>query len=424
MADRVQEKRDRQYAVLFDYLNLLARHQGLRQEIEPRFEPDQLQPVIDDQAQLAELAKLGVKIGEKNKEVVGLEREVAIEEIKLGMYSREVSVQKMRAVCRRFLNAGRELWAYERKRLGEPPSEFFIRNFDFGGCMLALYQRPDARGVVERLPDWRPNFEGAQLLRCQISGELFPSDDIKVSHIVPPFVHSRAFGPLLFGPDAEPLRGSGNVLLLHREIKKWYGTYKLVIVPFDREETPIRRWKTEIISSRLNRERFANEGAPVSTFHSRELVFDNEERPVAKFAYFHFVMALVRAKMLNCDRWQDIWAKYWLNPPFPGGSLYIRECILFALFTHFSFSGVDLAMISSWIRGNGFVRLHDLETFHGCEKDELARRILAGVEAAVEKMEIRARTVIFPDDSDLESDSEEDYSETASESTEDYSGEE
>ncbi|CAG9949657.1 unnamed protein product [Clonostachys rosea f. rosea IK726] len=416
---RVQEKLRQRRAVEDEYLNLLERYECLREEVEPRFRPDELQPVIDDRAQLAEMAILKIKMAEKNKEIAALDREVTIEELKIWPHSREFLERRMRLVSGRFLAAGEEVWTSERKRIGELHSNFFpICNLDFHDCMVALYRQPDAPGgeamfgtsttgetMVVPSDGWRADSDGGPMVRCQISGELFPVADMRVVPIVPDFVDSRAFGPLLFGGGAESLRGSGNFLSLHREIEKWFGTYKLVILPNDPEETPIRRWKTAVISSQLNSERFAGRETLVSAFDSQELVFNGEERPVAEFAYFHFVMALVRAKMLNYEGWRDVWAEYWISPPFPRGSLYMRECMLFALFTHFSFCGADLVIIDSWIRGNGF---YEDEILRGREKDELARRILVGVEEAVVKTEDRAERIAPSDDSETESDGSED----------------
>ncbi|CAH0026458.1 unnamed protein product [Clonostachys rhizophaga] len=416
---RMQERLRQCRAVNDEYLNLLDRYECLRQEVEPRFRPDELQPVIDDRAQLAEMAILKVRMAEKNKEIARLEREVTIEELKIWPHSREFLERRMRLVSGRFLAAGEEVWTSERERIGELHSDFFpMCNFSFHDYMVALYRQPDAPGgeamfgtstmgetMVVPSDGWRADPGGGAMVRCQISGELFPVADMRAAPIVPDFVHTSAFGPLLFGSDAESLRGSGNFLSLHREIEKWFGTYKLVILPNDPEETPIRRWKTAVISSQLNSERFAGRETLVSAFDSQELVFNDEERPVAKFAYFHFVMALVRIKMLNYEGWRDVWAEYWINPPFPQGSLYMRECMLFALFTYFSFSGADLAIIDSWIGGNGF---YEDEILRGREKDELARRILVGVEEAVVKTEDEAERLAAPDDSETESESSED----------------
>ncbi|CAH0004851.1 unnamed protein product [Clonostachys byssicola] len=417
---RVQEKLKQRRAVNHEYLSLLGRYECLREEVEPGFRPDELQPVIDDRAQLAEMAILKVKMAEKNKELAGVDREVMIEELDIWPHSFEFLERRMRRESNRFLAAGEEVWASERERIGErrDSSFFSMSNLDFHDCLEALYREPGAPGreamfgtstmgetMVVPSDGWSADSDGEHMVRCQISGELFPVADMRTAPIVPDFVHTSDFGPLLFGGDAESLRGPGNSLSLHREIAKWFGTYKLVILPNNPEETPIRRWKTAVISPQLNSERFAGQETLVSAFQSQELVFSDEERPVEEFAYFHFVMALVRAKMLNCEGWRDVWAKYWINPPFPRASLYMRECMMFALFTHFDFCGLDLAIIDSWIQGNGF---YEDEILRGREKDELARRILVGVEEAVVKTEDEAERIAAPDDSETESETSED----------------
>jgi hypothetical protein len=63
----------------------------------------------------------------------------------------------------------------------------------------------------------------------------------------------------------------------------------------------------------------------------KELVFLGEKRPVSRFLYFHFVMALVRIKDLQRRNWQDVWARYHEHRPFPTPGNYMRKAMLLAL---------------------------------------------------------------------------------------------
>ncbi|KAH7010033.1 hypothetical protein EDB80DRAFT_714379 [Ilyonectria destructans] len=104
---------------------------------------------------------------------------------------------------------------------------------------------------------------------------------------------------MLFGNRAESLQGAGNSLLLSGHISRWFDSYHLLVLPIDATETPTRRWRTDVISSDI-------QNSPYTAEHNgKELVFLNDKRPVSRFLYFHFVMALVRinaqtSRMAGC----------------------------------------------------------------------------------------------------------------------------
>ncbi|KAK0727310.1 hypothetical protein B0T26DRAFT_128902 [Lasiosphaeria miniovina] len=98
--------------------------------------------------------------------------------------------------------------------------------------------------------------------------------------------------------------------------------------------------------------------------------------------YFHFVMALVRIKDVKRYGWQDVWARYYQQRPFPTPGNYIRQNMLLALATHFGTA--DMHVVESWIKDQGFdspLKLTDEET------QEAARRVHVAVDQAIDRAE-------------------------------------
>jgi hypothetical protein len=53
---------------------------------------------------------------------------------------------------------------------------------------------------------------------------------------------------ILFGTQSDSLEKGGNALLLLSQIKSWFDKYCVVVVPVDPSETPIRRWRIDVIT--------------------------------------------------------------------------------------------------------------------------------------------------------------------------------
>ncbi|KAG6021638.1 hypothetical protein E4U19_005569, partial [Claviceps sp. Clav32 group G5] len=82
---------------------------------------------------------------------------------------------------------------------------------------------------------------------------------------------------------------------MSKRIEAWFDNYHLVIVPVDATENPITRWRTDVISPSIMNAKYSGEFRG-HELDGRELTFHNEKRPVSRFLYFHFFMALVRIK--------------------------------------------------------------------------------------------------------------------------------
>ncbi|KAI1174467.1 hypothetical protein F4777DRAFT_381301 [Nemania sp. FL0916] len=126
---------------------------------------------------------------------------------------------------------------------------------------------------------------------------------VKAAHIVPFFLDMGSFGEILFGQRAQSLQQAGNALLLSERIESWFDKYLLVVVPVNPNETPITRWKTDILSNDIRNELYSDTKVG-NDLDGKELIFLNDNRPAARFLYFHFIMALIRGTDLRKHKWE------------------------------------------------------------------------------------------------------------------------
>ncbi|KAL6892127.1 hypothetical protein GGI43DRAFT_414175 [Trichoderma evansii] len=226
---------------------------------------------------------------------------------------------------------------------------------------------------------------------CHISGTWHLDMHHRAAHIVPFCRNNNDFDELIFGARAESLHRAGNALLLSNRIKEWFDNHHLIVVPVDPTETPITRWRTDIISPIIRESEYTYGLWPRSKdFDGKELVFLNEKRPVPRFLYFRFVMALIRIKDLKQTGWEDVWARYYEQRPFPVPGIDMRESMLLALATHFG--ATHMRVVESWITDHGFespLKLTDDESV------EAARRVYMVVEEVAESAEKRGYKVKY-----------------------------
>ncbi|KAH7143761.1 hypothetical protein EDB81DRAFT_796317 [Dactylonectria macrodidyma] len=372
---------------------LREKYEVLSREVEPDVKPDEEQPEPTHQASL-ELASIGIQLATKEKESIQLERTVVVMEQDAGILLPKVAEKRHRELNRRYFSAGDDLWRNQKKkiRLDDDPGTIQLldpRSNHASECLLALYKKSDDLEKPPKRPkQWRQESlsyyigSGADhtgrretVIWCHISGMWHMSDYVKAAHIVPFFLDNDSISEMLFSKRAQSLRRAGNSLLMSKRIKSWFDSYHIVIVPVDATEDPIRRWRTDVISPSLRNTEYAPPNQSTSQFtgkglDGKELVFLNENRPVARFLYFHFVMALVRIRNIERQGWKTAWARYYEQRPFPTPGKYLRQSMLLALATHFETA--DMNVVQSWIQDQGFdspLKLTDDEAM------EVARRI-------------------------------------------------
>jgi hypothetical protein len=370
--------------------DLQTEYDALSNQVEPEVEPDEMKPEPSHEESL-QLAKLGIELASRIKEEVSLERDVVRQEHRAGILKFKAFTKRLLGLDKRFIDAGHLFWTSSKKkmRLDDPG---VIRLSEPGGsgvaeCLLALYKKSDGleKSKPKRHSNWRQdaltyykgtsekNIDVTNLVWCHISGTWHPKKAIKAAHIVPFFLDIESIGEVLFGSQSESLQRAGNSLLLLDTIKSWFDKYLLAVVPVDATEIPITRWRTDVISPDIKKEGYG-EGHKGADLDGKELRFLGEKRPVARFLYFHFVMALVRIKSLERHGWEQTWARYYEQRPFPTPGNYMRQSMLLALATHFETT--DLQVVDSWIKDHGFET--PLKITHD-ESTEIARRVFKTV---------------------------------------------
>ncbi|KAK1995944.1 hypothetical protein LX36DRAFT_135414 [Colletotrichum falcatum] len=385
---------------------------ALSSKVEPELRPDEQKPEPNRQASL-QLATLGIALASKEKEAIQLERRVVNQEQDAGVLQPHEAEKRLRHLNLRHLSAGDDLWKHQKKkvrygdvRLLDPRANALTE------CLLALYSKSGNLLAEERPSNWRRDalayYEGSKPstgeVWCNVTGMWHPENSIKVAHFVPHSLDYESIDEILFSSRSESLEKSGNALLMLDNVKKWFDKYFLVIVPSEKDEIPIRRWRVDIISPDIQNTSYLS-ARPARELDGKELAFRNDNRPVPRFLYFHFIMALIRIKDLNRHNWKDTWARYYDLRPFPTPGTYMRRTMLLALACHYSTTDLDL--VDSLLEDHGFetpLWLSEDET------TEAARRILESVEASASPTKNRRTKAKIKDVSESDGSSDEDSS--------------
>jgi len=392
-------------------------------------------PEPDHKARL-ELAHLGTELAEKEQDVIRLERDSVFDEEDRGICGSQVAKSKLRQLDKRYFAAGEGRWEHQKRivRFDPEASRLFDPRVNAEvEPILALYRRIQDPGpkmnvvrkkrstirdrrkdvwrneVIEYYSGSKPQYlpYGAGIrggIWCHILGRTTPEYDETVVTIVPTRFLSDAecIGETVFGSRAPSVISLGNSLLMSVGSFQ-FNDFKLVIVPVDPTETPIRRWRCEFMSPEPAKERVF-QGEWYSLRHGRELVFRNDKKPAPCFLYFHFIMALARMRDLRRPGWQVVWARYHQERPFPTSFAYMRKSMVLALFKHFDTPVAEMPMLESWIAGNGFEVSSCLLT--DAESAEAARRLREAAEIRLLDGERQMRLNIYETDSSSESDLE------------------
>ncbi|KAL6879185.1 hypothetical protein J3F83DRAFT_725378 [Trichoderma novae-zelandiae] len=339
-------------------------------------------------------ATLGVELARTRQEEVLLERQLIQRDMAAGLTSQRMMETVNLSQIWRFVLVGGDLWRNlkEKLRLGDP-SAVLLRQ---PGCaeaetlgirekLVALYKENDGLDSRKQPVNWEsdaveyysanPLYHGRSKNEgwCHITGTWYPQP-LKATHIVPFALDANKLAEIVFGSIATSVQSPANALLLRPGFHCWLKEYKFVIVPVDRFEGTLTRWRLDVVCP--------DEDDPHSLTHDlrgwtygkdvdgKELSFLGENRPATKFLYFHFIITLVRIKDLGRKNWRQTWARYYQERPFPAPSSYMRRSVIRALATHFSVA--DTNVVDSWMRNHGFESYHIQDDM---VKKEIARRV-------------------------------------------------
>ncbi|KAK3363804.1 hypothetical protein B0T25DRAFT_445247 [Lasiosphaeria hispida] len=410
-----------------------------------RTDPDEERREPDHEARLA-LALLGVELAQKDQEAIRLERHSVSERSDSGALDQEIAELQLGLLEERYLAVGQELWEQQEKaahfglegarslelraNADVEPILTLSKRYDDPGCMRNEVGRKQQKARERQKNVWRneaiayyhtgttPDYENWRIFErgqvwCQIRGKLVSDRDVEAATIVPihflsdaPSSYAPSIGAAVFGCYAESVVHPGNALLMPRLVKRFFDKLEMVIVPVDASETPINRWRCEFMCPDFVLEHMCqlHHGLHSCMRHGKELAFFNEKRPVPRFLYLHFIMALAHIKDLRRPGWKDVWARYHQRPPFPTPCAYMRKSIILALVTHFDTVVDEMPMLESWIAGNGLeVPLWPLTD---AESVEMARRLHEAVKIRKldEQRHIQSLNYETDDETDSESD--------------------
>ncbi|UKZ72209.1 uncharacterized protein TrAtP1_013150 [Trichoderma atroviride] len=322
-------------------MNLQNAFEALERKVEPEVAPNQEQPEPDAEASIA-LASLGIEAATRKKEAIRLERDVVFKKREAGDLNGRDAEKLFQGQNQRYFSAGADLWRHQMNRMqfGDSSGNRSINpcGDDLTQGLMTLYKRDEFDKQHSRFPrkynprwcqwkgrdsGWRKDalayYKGSSKYHenaprnaawCHIIGRWLSSDFHHATHIVPPFLDDHGFGKLLFGDRTQSLQGAGNALLLSDWMNGWFNSCDIIVIPVDAKETPIMRWRAEIISPSLQKSQLVM-GLSGKDVHGKELVFLNKNRPVPGFLYFHFIMALIRVKDLQRFGWEAVWARYY-----------------------------------------------------------------------------------------------------------------
>ncbi|KAH6610610.1 hypothetical protein Trco_000630 [Trichoderma cornu-damae] len=353
-------------------LQMNTAYEELKREVEPVLEPDQEKPEPDLTRSL-ELVYFGLDVAATRKVTIKWERHVLEEQRAAGLVSSADFEKRSDALDKRHLAAGDDMWRNHRKKAdltGTGARRILgIRTNNFFKILLALYVDRDGLGRRTKraqkrwLRDCIAYYDAqrndievgkgqATEKWCHVSGMWRPGKLHKAAHIVPFLLDIDTIGEILFGSRSESLLKAGNSLSLSSTIKVWFDKYFITIVPVDAKEKPLRRWRTDVISTDILNSPCGGTQLYGRDLDGKELVFRNEKRPVARFLYFHFIMSLIRIRHIKRPGWEIAWARYYDQRPFPSPGNYMRQAMLVALATYYDIG--DMEVIQSWVLDHGF----------------------------------------------------------------------
>ncbi|KAK4075372.1 uncharacterized protein Triagg1_4493 [Trichoderma aggressivum f. europaeum] len=355
-------------------------------------------------------ATLGIEFAKKKQDEVLLERQLAWRERNTRVISQLELEERYRALNRRYSSAGGDLWRSSNKKLRlENPTAIMSMQLDSNQSaaskipelLLPLYRTSDGLDDRRKPSNWisdvieyysaNPEYHGKVVTEyvsigwCHATGTWYRFDQ-RVGCIIPFLIAANKLEELIFGSSSESVQHPVNALLLGGGVRALLESYKLVIVPADNSETPIKRWRTDLLFPSMKDyccgyDENSNK-IYFKDIDGKELSFLGERRPSPRFLYFHFIMALIRLKDRGSDGWQQIWARYYEQRPFPPANNYMRNAMIKALATYFE--GADMKVVESWISDQGFdtqIQIQDNQA------KELARRVhrIVDVDTTIER---------------------------------------
>ncbi|KAL9127145.1 MAG: hypothetical protein Q9217_003915 [Psora testacea] len=299
---------------------------------------------------------------------------------------------KHKAANQRISSLGDEKWKHSQmlRSLEEKQGQIQSLGPDSEGAyvaaLLRLYKDQHRRGGrnstiqfamrTDAIQKYEPakSAPRPRALWCPITQEYYSDIDIRCAHIVPAMLGPELVDYTFGRGSGSRLHRADNCLLLEMRAEQHFDKGHFVLVPVDPTESPIKRWKVHVTTTDCVNDMMGR--ASVKDFDGRELVFLNDNRPAARFLYYHFVITLLRNKHYRRPGWEDSLEKFISQKPFPTPGRYLRESMLLTLARRVG----DLSVEEERKLCDPDLTFSDSERLLPVEEDEIARRMLETTE--------------------------------------------
>ncbi|KAI9767944.1 MAG: hypothetical protein M1839_004308 [Geoglossum umbratile] len=345
---------------------------------------------------------------ELEREELALDRDEMSWEAEHKMMDNKKYRTARRTINGRIVSLGDDLWQLKRELrvINEMDGKVAILTPDsegaFVSALLRLYKDPTSsrkrssamqsemrRSTIKAYNATHPATDDSPekgWLQCQVTGEFFPDNTVKAAHIVPASLGTE-LATYIFGEEkGTRIFSVDNCLILHTDIERAFDNGNIVILPVDLTKTPIRRWRVALVNdSCRNQGLYMKSVNILGDLDGKELVFQTQQRPAARFLYYHFVVTLLRCRQYKQPGWERVWAMLKTNRPWPTPGPYLRRSMLMALAQ--AVGNVDEAEMEKLVESNTFC---DEKCLAKDEEEEVARRVGESHEELVKAHEKRA----------------------------------
>ena len=205
---------------------------------------------------------------------------------------------------------------------------------------------------------------------CPISKDYYDCKNVVAAHIVPSRLGPELMDYTFGHGSGSRLFAADNCLLIQKGVEEHFDAGHFVLIPADRCESPIKRWKIHVtnescLNSDMGRKR-------VKDFDGTEVEFKNEVRPAARFLYYHFIITLLRNKHYRCPGWERSLETLIAGQPFATPGRYLRASMLLVLARKIG----DLSAEEEGRLYDTDLVFNDNEGLTPREEDEIARQCL------------------------------------------------
>lgn len=251
-----------------------------------------------------------------------------------------------RSTNQRIISIGDDLWKERQglQRIEEQAGKTAPIGPDAKGAfiftLLALYKDPNVsakrssavqtemrRSSIAKYESEKDAPKGK--LWCPISRDYYDAANMKAAHIIP-----RSLGPGLvdyvFGPGTcSRLDKSDNCLIIHKSVERLFDNGCFVLLPANLTESPIKTWKIQMTNLSAQNSDMGRKF--LADLDGERVMFKNENRPAARFLYYHFVVTLLRNKRDRQPGWEIYCVELPTGKPFATPGRYLRQSMLLTL---------------------------------------------------------------------------------------------